>query len=218
MPMLRQHLIKLATLAALGLTVAACGSQAEPASQPGAPTTAAEASVAIADLPTIEAGVQPTAGMISSGTAERPTDLPAPERPTPEAGVRRAIHINEAVRVLPYTVLEPKALAEGFFLDATQLTENPEGQSLPGLPKVRMIYQGDPQGVIILVEGPATGATAEGEAVQIGAYPGWYTDSPAPILVWEQDGLRIEMRGKDVTRDLLLAAAASMAPFEIPAQ
>lgn len=216
--MLRQTTLLLLATAALGLVVTACSGEEAPAE--GLDTTNPEAPVnaTLAAMPTIEAGVQPTAGMISSGAAERPTDLPVPQRPTPETGVRSAIHINEALRVLPFTPLEPVALREGFHLDASQLLENPEGQSLPGLPRLRMIYQGDPVGVIIVLQGPATGEQAEGEAVQIGAHQAWLTQSRTTMLTWEQDGLRIEMRGNDISREKLLEVAASMAPFEAPAQ
>jgi hypothetical protein len=190
-----------------GLATAACTSPSAPASEGGAgnPTVAA--------MPTAVAGVQPTSGMISGGAVDRPTEMPTPDRPTPPSGERRAVHINEAVRLVPFTLLTPTFLNEGFNLDATQIFENPPGEQDPSLPRVVIIYQADPVGSIVLTEGPATGAPFEGELIDVGDNKGGYTATPM-VLEWEQDGIRLSLRGREVTKEQLLSAAQSMQPFK----
>jgi hypothetical protein len=194
------------------IALAACGgTSSTPAAEGGA------ANATIAALPTTVAGVQPTAGLISGGAMDRPTEVPTPARPTPPAGVRRAVHINEAVRLVPFKLLTPTALNEGFNLDATQIFENLPGQQDPALPRVVMIYQADPVGSIVLTEGPATGAPFEGEPTDVGSYKGGYTAEPMQ-LEWEQDGIRLSLRGREVTKEKLVEAAQTMAPYQAPGQ
>ena len=191
--------------------VACGGTGTTPATESGG------ADATVAALPTAVAGVQPTAGLISGGSIDRPTEVPTPARPTPPAGVRRALHINEAVRLVPFTLLAPTALNEGFNLDATQIFENQPGEQDPALPRVVMIYQADPVGSIVLTEGPATGAPFEGEATDVGSYKGGFTAEPM-VLEWEQDGVRLSLRGREVPREILFEAAQTMAPYQAPAQ
>ena len=90
------------------------------------------------------------------------------------------------------------------------------GEQDPTLPRVVMIYQGDPVGAVVVTEGPATGQPGDGEPVSVGAHQGWLTAEGNPVLVWEQDGVRIELRGRQVAKEKLLEAAASMVPFAAP--
>jgi hypothetical protein len=200
--------------AALGLALSACSSGSGPATNPQ-PTGVGAA----ANQPTMVAGVMPTAGMIASGQATRPADeaTPAP-RPTSPMGVQRAVPISEAFKaVTTYKLLEPKKLPADYHRDLIHLIEAPVGKPDPSLPKVRMIYTGD-TGTLVILQGIATGEAGEGEPVDIGTHKGWYTAAASadgtPILVWEQDGTRLEMRGKNVTKDAMLAAAAGMGPVQ----
>ncbi len=208
-----RHALFAATLLALvGLTLAACGGQ------PGAPATEGGAgNPTVAAMPTTAAGVQPTAGMISGGAIDRPTEEATPDRPTPPAGARRAVHINEAVRLVPFTLVVPRALNEGFNLDATQIFENLPGEQDPALPRVVLIYQADPVGSVVFTQGPATGAAFEGEPIDVGPHKGGFTAEPM-FLEWEQDNLRLSLRGREVTKEQLLEAAQSLQPYEAPAQ
>jgi hypothetical protein len=210
--MSRNALLGAVALAVAGLSLAACGgSPSSPAQDraAGNPTVAA--------MPTMVAGVQPTEGMISGGAVARPSEQTAPERPTPPAGARRAVHINEAVRLVPWKLLTPASLNKGFNLDSTQIFENLPGQKDPTLPRVVMVYQADPVGAIVLTEGPATGQPVTGEPIDIGPHKGGYTAEPME-LQWEQDGIRLSLRGREVTKDKLVEAAGSMQPYQTPGQ
>lgn len=158
---------------------------------------------------------QPVA-MIASGSATVPPRPEATEqvRPQPVEGVQRVSTIEEARAKVPFTLLEPQVLPENTSLTIVQLIEAVEGETAPDLPAVRLIYDVDTEGVLVLKESPATGEPFEGEAVTIGSASGGIQEmEAATILTWESDGVRFEMRGANgVGRDTLMAAAESLAP------
>jgi hypothetical protein len=122
--------------------------------------------------------------------------------------------VEEALKILPFKALEPKGLGNEWNLDATQVIEPRPGETDATLPRVRFIYQADPTGTIFLTEGPLTGATPDGGApIDIGSHKGWLLTQPAATLVWEQDGVRVEMRGRDLTQEQLMKLATSLGPF-----
>jgi hypothetical protein len=65
----------------------------------------------------------------------------------------------------------------------------------------------------MVLQSAATGEPAEGEAITIGEHSGWRVSEEPPVIVWEQDGVRIEMRGVGLEFDVVMAAAVSMAPL-----
>ncbi|MFN2116043.1 MAG: hypothetical protein ACK2T6_10035 [Anaerolineae bacterium] len=157
--------------------------------------------------------------VIASGGDE---PLPAsseeePVRPTQPLGVQRFSNIDEAVEAMPFTLLEPKTLPENSSLSIVQIIEPVEGETEPGLPATRLIYDIDLQGVIVLYISPATGEPGTGEPTTIGPYEGWSevvgaAGDEMTILLWEQDGTRIEMRGRSIGLEDLMAAAESLGP------
>jgi hypothetical protein len=149
--------------------------------------------------------------MIASGTAAVGPTVAEPQRPTQE-GQQSATTADAAAAKVPFGLLEPTDLPMGTYRDLVYLIEPmPDAPPSPNLPAVRFLYTLD-TGSLSLTMTPATGETAEGEAISIGAHPGWQVSADPPHLIWEQDGVRLELRGT-VPSDIALAAAASMAPL-----
>lgn len=188
-------------LLVLALAVAACGSTAE---RSGAATRTDETAA-----PT----TGETGSRVDRGTASSPAAAPTSEEPRTEVGVRRAVKLSEALRLVAFPALEPKAIARDYHLDAVSVFEQRPGEQASGLPKMVLVYQADSGAVLHVTEGPASGAPAPGSPVRIGPHAGGIVEEPGPVLTWEQDGVRIELRGQDLGRAQLLAAAESMAPF-----
>jgi hypothetical protein len=161
-------------------------------------------------------------GMVSSGEVEplpeiEPTD---PVRPTQPVGIQRHASLEDAIAAMPFTLHEPADLPEGSSRTIVQIIEPVEGETVPGLPAARLIYDIDLKGVIVLYQSPATGEPGTGEPIVIGAYEGWSDTldvsegDPMSVLVWEQDGVRFELRGRSIAAEALQAAAESMAPVD----
>jgi|GEM_PF-5704921 len=168
-----------------------------------------------------ESGTE-TEGMISSGQDEPLPESNAtePVRPTPEEGIQRFVTIEDAQAALPFPLHVPTELPENSDLTMVQLIEPIEGQTVTDLPAARLVYDIDMQGVLVVRQSPATGQPGTGEEVSIGDNPGWLDElSAGPdnavtlIIVWEQDGIRYDMRGRNLDRETMLTAAASMAPY-----
>ena len=150
-------------------------------------------------------------GMISSGTAAAVPTVAEPQRPTQE-GQQSATTAEAAAEKVPFGLLEPTDLPMGTYRDLVYLIEPmADAPPSPNLPAVRFLYTLD-TGSISLTMTPATGEPAEGEAVTIGAHQGWQVSADPPHYIWEQDGVRLELRGT-VPSEVALAAAASMAPL-----
>jgi hypothetical protein len=212
---------RLLLLAALGLALSACSNQ------PGteAEGTAAPAAGATADLGAsapmtgaVEAGtpMEPTVpvGQISSGTVQPGPTSTEPVRPT-QAGNQRPVPLATAIASVPFPVLAPQEFPGPEHLDVVHLREPREGEDATGLPAVRLIYSIEPNGSIVINESAATGAEGEGEAIDVAGNAGWIQESGDAIVVtWEQDGVRIELRGSRLTREQVLAAAASVGPAD----
>ncbi len=172
----------------------------------GAPSAADEGTVAEGDAPGA-----------SDGGATEPQPLTLPARPT-VLGTRRNVPVGEAASTVSFTLLEPGDLPEDTHRDIVHLEEPPEGKSVPGLPAVRFIYTTVPHGAIIIYQSPATGDEAEGEPTDIAGHSGWILEAEGGkniIIEWEQDGVRIQLRGSDVDKEVLLAAARSMQPVSV---
>jgi hypothetical protein len=200
-----------AALALLAWLAAGClGPGQAPPSGPATPVIGAVATSGAG------AAAVPTAGLITSGTSAAPTEELPPVRPEAEVGVRRAVHVDEARRLLPFTPLEPRDLERTFNLDATQLIEDRPGETTPGLPQVRFVYQAEPSGALFITQGPATGEPLTGTPVDVAGHAGWITTTPLMTVTWEQDGVRIELRGRNLPREEVLRAANSMAPMGAP--
>jgi hypothetical protein len=169
---------------------------------------------------TAEPGSQPDqpVGMIASGSATAPVKAEATDivRPQPAEGVQRVVTLDEARKAVPFTLMEPATLPENTYLTIAQLIQDVEGGTSPRLPAVRLIYDVEGVGVIVLMQSPATGEPGEGEDVPIGNVTGNILENPdATVLTWEDNGVRYEMRGgQGVPREALLAAAASLAPSQ----
>ena len=213
--MRRHHLVTPATfVGVLAILVLAAATAACTTPQPGG------------TVPTAPPGATGQAGesaagapvaMVASGTATLAAQPEVTERarPTAALGIERVTSLEDARAKLTFALLEPQQLPENTNLTIVRLVEPREGETDPRLPGVRLIYDVDQVGVLILFQSPATGETAEGEAVSVGSAAGWLADMPdgkGQILTWEQDGVRLEMRSTGLDRDTLLAAAASVAP------
>jgi hypothetical protein len=217
--MIKSRCALLLALAGLVLVVAlpaACTPR--PADQPdgdatavseGAPGAAGEGQPTRA--PTLE--LQP---MIASGSAPPPATAVGPTATTlaPAAGIQRAVTMEEAKAGVPFAILEPKALPDETYRDLQYVVTAPSGVDNPELPGVRMIYTVAGRGTLVVFESPATGKPCEGESLDINGHPACFVSGQTgtDLLVWEQDGLRIEFRGRGLDQPTLLAAAQSMAP------
>jgi hypothetical protein len=198
------------TIGLCALVLVSCGDQGGDAGdapvepQPGATQAGSEGAAAGAD----EAPV----GRISSGEVQLGPTLTPPVRPT-TVGTRRAVSPAEAVGSVPFQILEPKDMPESANLDAVFLETPPEGEDVPGLPSVRLMYSFEPSGGIVVLQHEATGEPGTGEEIDIAGHGGWVVSDDPFVVEWEQDGLRIEVRGQPEVREALLAAARSMGPF-----
>jgi hypothetical protein len=203
--------MRVVTVVLLAVGAVACSSQ---------PQDVAQAPVLDAATPVLLQGDEPIGDglvpMFHSGSAtpapEEPVVVVA-ERPAPPEGVQRAVSIDAAREGVPFALLEPRVLPEETYLTIVQLIEVPEGQTSPTLPAVRLVYDVDGRGVIVLHQSPARAEAAEGEPVDIGGVSGTMSSIPnAVVLTWERDGVRLEMRGSGMDLDDLLEIAAGMAP------
>ncbi len=152
-------------------------------------------------------------GRISSGAFQlkpTPTFRTRPEAPV---GQRRIVSLEQAIAGATFQLLEPKELPEESYRDVVHLETAVEGETDPALPAVRFVYTLSNGGALIMFQHPATGEEGPGEPVDIAGISGWAADDEAPVVTWEQDGVRIELRGKDVDLDLVLAAARSVGPL-----
>jgi hypothetical protein len=202
--------LAIATVALLLFGASACTKQPGPASNAPAGTEsapgAAETGTPVNDQPV---------AMIASGSATMPPEASTPsgERPAPAEGVQRAVSLDEARQKVPFTLMEPTDLPTDTYMTMVQLIEPEAGQTSPDLPAVRVIYDVEETGVIVLYQSPATGETAAGEPITIGSVSGTVsTTDSTDIITWEKDGVRYEMRATGVSRDVMVAAAASLAP------
>jgi hypothetical protein len=152
-------------------------------------------------------------GRISSGAFElKPTPTTA-ERPQAPAGVRRIVPLEEALAGAPFVVMEPSVLPEDTHRDVVHLESPQEGETNPALPAVRFVYTLAAGGAMVLYQHPATGEPGAGDEVDINGNTGWAVEGETPLVTWEQDGVRLELRG-DTDLDTLLAAARSMVQVE----
>jgi hypothetical protein len=198
------------TALALGLAAALLFAGCDQA-EPGAESPVVEDAAGDSGTP---ASDQPV-GMIASGTTEAVATVAEPVAPT-SIGIESGTSAEMAAEKVPFGLLEPVDLPPTTYRDLVRLTEpDPANQAesdAAGLPKVRFIYStGD--GSLVLVQSAATGEPGEGEPIAVGAHSGWQVSDDPPVLVWEQDGVRLEMRGNGLSFEVVMAAAASMAPL-----
>jgi len=194
-------------LAATALSAVSCGDQG------GGDQVPAESNDAPPDSTPV--------AMIASGTVERPVvPTPAAEstaaaRPTSE-GRRRTVPVATAMAAVPFPLFEPSDLPETTYRPGTvHLIEPHEGQQSDSLPAVRIIYDFERSGSLIVLQSPARGVPSDGEQVgEINGNPVFQKKiGEQTIVVWEQDGVNIEMRGQRLEPDQLLAYARRMVPM-----
>lgn len=156
----------------------------------------------------------PPIGQISSGTAEVPEPVEEPARP--DTGARnRPATLAEAMEAVDFTVLEPKQWPVDVHRDMIHVVEPDAGGSEAGLPAVRFIYTVDEGGTVVLLQSPATGEAAEGTEVAISGHTAWMRKADEySILTWEQDNVRLELRGSTVDEPTLIAIAESVGPAD----
>lgn len=168
----------------------------------------------------------PAAGDAASGTpaaVSAATAVDGDAAPTHPAmaprdtgGRRRTVLTADAAANLPFSVYEPGTMPAGTYRPNTaHLIEANEGELSDALPAIRLIYDIDGGGALILLESPARGATLEGaENHDINGATGYLVRANEQILlVWEQDGVSFELRAHGVRLEEVLAAARSMVPL-----
>lgn len=206
-----QAFVPVMAILLVGFAGAGCKAKAtgEVVSQPASGTEAVVGAVSGEPTPL---GGGPV-GMIASGSAEPIATLADATEPAPAASGGRGVKVEEAAAKVPFGLLEPVDLPSTTHRDMVRLTEVDTGAAAaPGLPSVRFVYTVD-DGSLVLLQTAATGEAAEGEAITIGSHSGWRTSEDPLVVVWEQDGVRLELRGSGVSPELLMAAAASMEPL-----
>lgn len=212
----------------LATSLAACGGGAAPADEPAGDATAPEAAGTPADAGAAgESGTPAAAAPEGAATAAVPSSadnvIPAvpPTADAPVAqptvqGKRRTVTLDEAVAAIPFQLLEPATLPKGTYPPSSvHLVEANEGQATDALPAVRMIYDIEGGGTVVLLQSPARGITIEGaEEREVGGHTVYKTEANDQIiLTWEQDGVNLELRGKDVELPDLDAIIATMGPL-----
>jgi hypothetical protein len=162
-------------------------------------------------IPTIEpAGTNPAVGMISSGTATIGPSVEPPSVPE-DRFIRTRMTAQDAASKVSFGVLEPVDVPMGTRRSPVFLLEPLPEDPQPDLPAVLFLYSVDNASLIIRMS-EATGLPAEGEPVTIGGHEGWRIPGDQLHLLWEQDGVRIDLRAT-TPEDIAMAAAASMQPF-----
>lgn len=203
----------------LAISIGACNqSESEPAANV-APDAMAPAEGGV--VPTEAGAEQPgeAVGMVGSGQATLPPqpEFTEPARPTAADGIQRVVSLDEAREAVPFALAEPQVLPENTTLQIIQLIEPTEGATQPNLPAVRLIYDVDGLGVLVLHQSPATGAPFEGEETTVAGQPGAIGEIPNGfVIVWEADGVRYELRGSGLDQAAVMASAESMAPGGAP--
>jgi hypothetical protein len=155
---------------------------------------------------------------IASGTVQvQPTTTgqAAESMATPE-GRRRTVPLAEAEGKVPFKLLEPTDLPQGANRGSVvHLMEPFEGQEADYLPAVRMIYDVESGGSIILLQSPARDAVIDGVEKQDmdGRVVYLQRNGEQTIAIWEQDGVNLELRVKGLSDEQMKAIILSMAPL-----
>lgn len=138
------------------------------------------------------------------------------ERSPFEDGQRRTVSFDEAAGALQFTAFEPAALPDGAQRTVVHALEPIEGIDNPLLPGMRMIYDLDGNGSVIVTQGNAIGDIGEaGEEVEVSGTPARLVeDGESRVLVLERDGVHLEIRTNTLSREALLALAASLTPYD----
>ncbi|MCE7938556.1 MAG: hypothetical protein DYG90_08250 [Chloroflexi bacterium CFX6] len=145
-----------------------------------------------------------------------PPTVDAPAAQPTVQGKRRTVTLDEALAAIPFQLLEPATLPEGAYPPSSvHLVEANEGQATDALPAVRIIYDIEGGGTLVLLQSPARGIAIEGaEEREVGGHTVYKTEANDQIiLTWEQDGVNLELRGKDVALPDLDAVIATMGPL-----
>lgn len=192
-------------LIALGL--AACnGSGTAPGGSEGDPAAT-----------TSEAAGGTLVPQILSGTVQvQPVATGAPESKATPEGRRRTVLLAEAEGKVPFKLLEPTDLPKGANRGSNvHLIEPFEGQEADYLPAVRMIYDLESGGSIILLQSPARDGVIDGAEKQDvdGRTVYFQRNDGQTIATWEQDGVHIELRAQGLSDEPLEAIISSMAPL-----
>ncbi|MCB0216602.1 MAG: hypothetical protein H6648_10645 [Caldilineae bacterium] len=153
-------------------------------------------------------------GAASTSEEASPADAAPAKRSLVEQGQRRTVRFEEAVDGLPFTPLEPSALPKGAARSVVHLIQPIEGIENPALPAVRFIYDFQAGGTLILVQSIARGDLGEGDDVEVSGVPAKQSrDGDSEVLVFERDGINVELRGKGLPRAQVLALAESLLPY-----
>jgi len=197
---------------ALTAALAACGNQGGPAADSGGTPAAGDPGQPPADSSLVP--------MIASGTVRAPATTAAsaatPAAKTTPEGRRRTVLLAEAVKAVPFTLLEPTDLPKGADRgSAVHLIEPYEGQAADHLPAVRMIYDLEGGGSLILLQSPARGLTSDTrEITEINGHRVYIHRKPGQFIInWEQDGVQLELRATGIRREALDRIIESMAPL-----
>ncbi len=218
------------TLTVLLLTVAACGTTggddaAAPAADGGAANApAAENDAAGGDAPgggEVGAGESVTdssaVGMISSGTADRPTDSPLPERPEQQVSSKR-VKREELLTSATMPLFELPSESPDDQFSYHWVTAR-DGDGDPTLPQARTIVTLNFAKVFTLTQWAVKeGAemTEEGEATDVtvgGAPAKLWTLREQHVLTWDNGGTRLRMKTTTFTKDELLDLASKLVPM-----
>ncbi len=161
----------------------------------------------------LEATPEAPVPQIASGTMPTIKEMPTPTALPASPAERHVVTLEQALSAATFPLYEPQDLPEKTYRDVVQLETAREGETASGLPLVRFVYSVEPSGALIIVQRPADGSAGQGETVDIAGVSGWLTETENAVVVeWEQGGTRIQIRGNDLDRDTVLAAARSMTP------
>lgn len=171
-----------------------------------------------------EAGGSPEAGgpapAADGGTAAPDAGSPAAPHQMSllEKGRRRTVSIKEAAAGVTFVLQEPKKLPKDSVRSVVHLIEKIQGIDNPALPAVRQIYDLAGGGTLIVVQSMARGDLGGEVNLRVGDADAHLDASGEQrVLVYEKDGVQVELRSNLLTAQQLQDIGSSMGPVDLDA-
>lgn len=166
------------------------------------------------------AGEEPASeqeGMISSGQAEAPPELPTPDRPA-ATGINQMVPLSQAAESVPFQAYEPSFVPEGAMDDVIMLISPRTGDTNPALPAINMIYTIASHSTFRVYQSPAGDRPyPEGKEttdIVLGDTPAkLIRQGLTHVVAWEVGDVRLEVHSRDIDVALLQEIAAGLRPY-----
>lgn len=201
-PLALPSMVLLSGLALAGCKPGAGGTTVAPGA--GTPDAAAQASAPAAEG---------TAAAPGAGSPAAPHEMSLLEK-----GRRRTVGIKEAAAGVTFALQEPKKLPKDSVRSVVHLIEKIQGIDNPALPAVRQIYDLAGGGTLIVVQSMARGDLGGEVNLRVGesdAHLGAFGEQR--VLIYEKDGVQVELRSNLLTAQQLQDVALSLGPVDLAA-